>query len=166
MRFHGIWHPRLALWSGFVSDMTKGEDYFLECTFNQVISDDPTLSFLRPIATCLRIHLEWLPLPPIFCLRPTPAPKRRCFLSDLKATVALRALPTHLYCIILKDIHSYSIRVYACLALLVAANFKDHEIEYKLRWVSKAWRVYLRENLAGPVTREVKCYNSIREAKL
>ena len=102
--------------------------FFSERTCNQVISDDLTLStLLCPIATFLRIHFKWLSLSPVFCLHPTPASKRRCFLSVLEATVTLGAFPKHIYCINLKTIHAHSIRVYACgLAILVARITKSN----------------------------------------
>ena len=129
---------------------------FSERTFHTVPSTDPFLSFLCPVATCLRIIFRWSaisndPLVPVFCWRPTPNSQRR-FLQDTKVTAALRTAVTvlypdssHFYRINISDIRTHSIRVYACLALC-AANLEDHVIEYKLRWASKAWKVYLREN--------------------
>jgi hypothetical protein len=55
--------------------------------------------------------------------------------------------PTHLYRINIKDVLTHSVHVYACLALN-DSDLSHHEIEYKLRWASKAWMVYLRENMA------------------
>jgi len=89
----------------------------------------------------------------VFCWRETPKSKHR-FLADIRVTAALRTAvtamypdPTHLYRVNIKDVRTHSVRVYACLALN-DAGLSHHEIEYKLRWASKAWMVYLRENMA------------------
>ena len=131
---------------------------FSERTFHKVSCDDPALSFLCPVKTCFRILLRWSsisnnPLSPVFCWRESPKSKHR-FLADIRVTAALRTAvtamypdPTHLYRVNIKDVRTHSVRVYACLALN-DAGLSHHEIEYKLRWASKAWMVYLRENMA------------------
>jgi len=129
---------------------------FSERTFHRVPSSDPLLFFLCPVATCIRTLFHWSaisndPLVPVFCFCPVFKSHRR-FLADAKVTAALRAAvtilypdPSHFYRLNLQDVRTHSIQVYACLAL-VAAKFDDHIIEYKLRWASKAWKVYMREN--------------------
>jgi len=78
----------------------------------------------------------------------------RRFPADAKVTAALRATvtilypdPSHFYRLNLQDVRTHSIRVYAYLALVAAKFDDDHIIEYKLRWASKAWKVY-GENLS------------------
>ena len=81
-------------------------------------------------------------------------------------TAALRAAviatypdPLHLYRLNIKDIRTHSIRVYACLAL-IAVGLKDHEMEHKLRWASKAWMVYVRENLSTVSTQTATVFHA------
>jgi hypothetical protein len=136
-----------------------GRTNFSERTFNCVTSLDESLAFLCPVATSLRVLLRWSlicrdPTAPVFCFKPTPNSKRR-FLMDSRVTTALRTAvislypdPSHIYRINIKDVRTHSVRVYACL-VLHQAGFQDFEIEYKLRWCSKAWMVYIRENLAN-----------------
>jgi len=143
---------------------------FSERTFHKVPSSNDFHSFLCPVATCIRILFRWSsisndPLVPVFCWRPTPKSHRR-FLTAIKVTAALRKATialypdeSHFYRINLSDVRTHSIRVYACLALC-AANLDDHVIEYKLRWASKAWKVYLRENWSQISDQTVAVFNA------
>ena len=75
------------------------------------------------------------------------------FLKDADLTKFLRTQlplvfpsPSHLYRLRTPDIRTHSLRVTALL-LLKRAGASDSVSEYKLRWASTAWQVYMREDL-------------------
>lgn len=109
-----------------------------------------------PLAAVLRALSRWEscdldPLTPLFCHVKTSQP---IFLQDSAVTKHLRAAtlraypdPTHFYHKRLKDVRTHSLRVIACL-ILVIAQLSTPTIEHRLRWASTAWKVYVRESLS------------------
>ena len=76
------------------------------------------------------------------------------YLQDALVTKHLRhaaetAYPnkSHLYRTRIKDVRTHSLRVTACLILNVA-KLPVPTIEYRLRWASTAWKMYVRDSLA------------------
>ena len=109
----------------------------------------PLRAALRAIARWQSLDID--PLTPLFGYTKTSS---HVFLQDSTVTKHLRDAtlvaypdPTHLYHIRLKDIRTHSIRVTACL-ILVVAGLSDHSIEHRLRWASTAWKVYVRESIS------------------
>ena len=139
-----------------------GGQNFSERTFGRTSTQTSSTtsfdSFLCPVATTLRILHRWSqisndPSVPVFCYRNSLKSAKIAFLDDAAVTTELRECtreaypnPTHLFRIRINDIRTHSVRVFACLALVIT-GFADHVIEFKLRWSSKSWKDYLRENV-------------------
>ena len=124
-----------------------------ERTFQRFPSDRPTFCPLRAILRALHrwTSLDLDPLTPLFAYGNPSSPE---FLKDSTVTAHMRAAtlvaypnPTHLYHTRLKDVRTHSLRVTACL-ILVVAGLPDHTIEHRLRWASTAWKVYVRESIS------------------
>ena len=108
----------------------------------------PLLAVLRVLTRWSHFHLE--SRTPVFCYRQG---SKVVFLHDSTVTRHLRAAtvaaypnPSHLYRTRTKDVRTHSVRVIACL-ILVVAKLSDATVEHRLRWASTAWKVYVRESL-------------------
>ena len=131
---------------------------FSERSFAPVTSADPILQFLCPVRTCLRIIQRWFsingdPLTPVFCFQHSKSKQSLSFLDDKRINKIYRSLikelypeESHLFRTRLQDFRTHSVRITACL-LLTSAGHPEHVTSFKLRWVSDAWRSYLREHL-------------------
>lgn len=129
---------------------------FSERSFAPVSSEDAILQFLCPVRTCLRIIQRWAainsnPMTPVFCF--LNSKQTLSFLDDNRINKTYRSLiktlypdENHLFRTRLQDFRTHSVRITACL-LLTSAGHPEHVTSFKLRWVSDAWRSYLREHL-------------------
>ena len=115
----------------------------------------PEKSTFCPLLAATRALARWRshnlsPLTPLFCYTQNGS---ACFLQDTTVTKHLRDAailaypnPSHIYRRRLADVRTHSLRVSACL-ILVTAGLPTPAIEYRLRWASDAWKVYVRESL-------------------
>ena len=116
----------------------------------------PERSDFCPLRAVLCAFRRWEqfqldPLTPVFCYAANGIPT---FLHDSSVTTILRRATqatypegNNLFNIRLKDVRTHSLRVTACL-ILVVAKLPTPAIEHRLRWASTAWKVYVRESLS------------------
>ena len=151
------WTDAIASSSGkfvrirFRFDKGNGRNFNIR-TFHRM----PSCPFC-PFAASLRLISRWFHLSrnakaPVACHLPPASSNKVTYLSDRSVTTAIRqavklAYPdtSHLFH---REVHlfsTHSLRVTAVF-LLKAAGVSDNIIEFKLRWASDAWKMYVRDS--------------------
>ena len=64
-----------------------------------------------------------------------------------KATLQVYPNPHHFYNLNIKDVRTQSVRVIACIILMIA-KISDATIEHRLHWALSVWKVYVHERLS------------------